>query len=364
MLLYYSYFLCLVFFSYVYSFEYKKKYSYIGTALLFFISIYIAGFRDVNIVDTDFFVYKNNYYGLNNATMDIGYDWLQSLFRYFNLEFNIFLIFFIAIALLTKIIAFRIISKYWILLFIFYLLGLVLTKEMATLRMSLAFSFVIYSVHFIIEKKFIKYIIILLLGSLFHKSTILLIPFYFINRLNLNIMKVTLFLIVAIIIDKSGFIENIIKSILDIKAVGGTYIWIKLKTFSNYEDGTTVGLLIPVVIKKITIVIIGLYTLNKYKSTNEFKNINIFFNYMFVGIFILFLFGDSILWAAGSRISTYFSVFELVVLAYFVLSFKNNLNKFIAFGFSILYVGSKFIMQILKYQDLYIPYHTILSKWI
>jgi transmembrane protein EpsG len=363
MVIYYIYFILLIFFSYIYIFEYKLKYNLYGVALLFVFSVYLASLRDINIPYTDFFVYKQNYYGLNDNTMSIGYSYLQHFFRYMGLDFNIFLFFFISISLLIKLIAFKNISNYWILIFYFYLLGLFLAKEMATLRMALAFGIFIYSIKFVIEKNFFKYFITNLIAFLFHKSAIFLIPFYFLGYIRLNFIKTILLLIMALVIDNNKIIENIVNSIINNNFFAGSYIWIKLQTFSNYNDGTTVGLILTVIIKKILILLIGLYTKEKYKNVAD-KKINIFFNYMFIGIFLLFLLGNSIIWAAAMRFSVYFSIFELIILVYFIFSFKNKINRLLVFLLSILYVGSKFIVQIIKYYNLYIPYHSILNSWM
>ena len=58
--------------------------------------------------------------------------------------------------------------------------------SMTALRQGLAFAIVFYSTRFIFEKKFIKFIIGIVIASFAHKSALFLVPLYYVQFINLN----------------------------------------------------------------------------------------------------------------------------------------------------------------------------------
>lgn len=57
------------------------------------------------------------------------------------------------------------------------------------IRQFIAISLVLYGYKFVVEKKFFKYIFIILISSLFHKISILFIPMYYLYGIKLNSKK-------------------------------------------------------------------------------------------------------------------------------------------------------------------------------
>ncbi len=75
-------------------------------------------------------------------------------------------------------------------------------KGMDAVRQFITIMMFFYSTKFIVEKNIFKYLIVIIIGSLFHKSILFMIPVYFINKLNLNILKFLILFILSIIFSK------------------------------------------------------------------------------------------------------------------------------------------------------------------
>ena len=68
--------------------------------------------------------------------------------------------------------------------FFFYFTTLYFFLSLNVLRQTLAFSIFVYSIKYIVNKQFIKYIVVILLASTIHKSAFILIPLYFVLNID------------------------------------------------------------------------------------------------------------------------------------------------------------------------------------
>lgn len=133
----------------------------------------------VNQLDVDYFEFI--------PESEIGFQ----ILKYFILNFthNYFWLFLISsiIVIYCYLIFIKKYSKdYFLSVFIFITFGLY-TFYFNGLRQGLAMAISILAMPYLVEKKFIKYFIIIFLASLFHKTALLFILFYFIVNLNLKL---------------------------------------------------------------------------------------------------------------------------------------------------------------------------------
>lgn len=68
------------------------------------------------------------------------------------------------------------------------------------LRQAIAFALTFYSVTYIINKNFVKYIITIIFASLFHMSALVFLPAYFLNNFKITKFKIILLIVIYIII--------------------------------------------------------------------------------------------------------------------------------------------------------------------
>lgn len=70
----------------------------------------------------------------------------------------------------------------------------------AGLRQGIAIAIIFYSYKYIIENKTFKYLICIILATLFHSSAIVFLPVYFIRKIKINKAKIVSFVVLAVII--------------------------------------------------------------------------------------------------------------------------------------------------------------------
>ena len=175
-----------VFFAFLESSSRSRWYLFISFLIIFaFLALrydfgndylsYYEYFSDVHKIPIsdllNFQAYKS--YGLN----ELGYAWLNRLFPSFYLLVAV-------LALLSCYVYYNSISFYvskdliWFSVFIFLFNPALLLFQSSSIRQTIAICFFLYSVRFLIERSFWKYCLLFLMGSLFHRSTIILLPIY------------------------------------------------------------------------------------------------------------------------------------------------------------------------------------------
>lgn len=168
--------------------------------------IFLAGLRSYNIgADTSTYLKALEHY--KNLPFDQilkaeiiwpfdfewGYFMLTKLAAAFSLSKTNFLF---LIALIIYIPLFMFICKYsensYISILIYFGLGL-FSYSLGIFRQMIAISITFYSIEYIKKNNFVKFIITIFIASLFHRTAFIMIPFYFISKLNLRNIYVIAF---------------------------------------------------------------------------------------------------------------------------------------------------------------------------
>lgn len=170
----------------VLGFALEKKNRKLYACIVFAILTVIVGLRHYTIgVDTP------NYVGIFNTISSVGVSqfmdsWLEIGFLYFNIFISKFTdsytIFLLIIAIITNFSICKFIEKYshnMTMSFLLIILTRMLFNEMNIMRQCLSVALFLISFDFIKKRNFIKFLIIISISSLIHKSSILLIPIYF-----------------------------------------------------------------------------------------------------------------------------------------------------------------------------------------
>lgn len=148
---------------------------------------FVAGVRWK--VGVDHLAYLKNYLSIQNFghslfKKEIGFEYFTRLFADFGIHYTIYFgtlaflqIFFIYMAFRDQRFLYPFIG-------IIIVFGSYYLEWMNGVRQMVVACIFIFSIKYIIEKKLVKYILIILLASLFHQSALLLLPVYFIPRRN------------------------------------------------------------------------------------------------------------------------------------------------------------------------------------
>lgn len=312
-----SCFFCLIYVSFV------KELDLLLSSTLVIILFIIAGFR--HEVGTDFktYVYFINLIKEGRDTyMEPGFELMTKLLMGSGFEYQS--VFFVS-SLITLTFFFLFIIKhsklYTLSVIIFFLFPIFYLASFNGVRQFIAVSIFLYSIRFILDEKLFHYCLLILVGALFHKTILLMLPLYFClnRRLDVKITILTLILYVSFItflpfIGRTlGFPD---KYFTDVLATEG----------NNYK-----ALVFPFIF------IIYCFFESKYKDKCNDKNIT--YNMLFIGSLISITpIISSLPSAPVIRMSSYFTPMVIIFLSNFSLVFS-KLGIRVMYYFSVILVS-------------------------
>lgn len=185
---------------------------YFGILMLFIFSFLRYDFGN------DYMNYLEGYNAIKlNINTHIGKSYLYRLLNVYSPSFN-FLIF--LTTLFYFIVIFKLIfsnvkkNRYWMSVLILLLNPYLFLIHLSAIRQTIAILFFIISVKYIYERKIIKYIFCLVIAAGFHKSSLLLIPFYFFLNTKKISKKEYVFIFLSIIFIFTNYFQILLNIIL------------------------------------------------------------------------------------------------------------------------------------------------------
>lgn len=170
----------------------------------------------------DYMSYLENFELIKNT--DINPFGTQTLFYFLNTISPTFFIFILITSVLTIYPVYFIIKNnmgpeyYAFAVFIFVINPYIFLMNLSAMRQALATMCFIIAVQFSVKKKIIPYVLMIIIASLFHKSAIVLLPFYFwINEKrvkNWHIVTIVVSILVLLLMPENLY--NIIIEVLEI----------------------------------------------------------------------------------------------------------------------------------------------------
>lgn len=263
-----------------------------------------------------------------------GFGFITKLFASLDIHFTIYFAFWAFLQLFFIYYALK--DERYLLPFI----GLVLIMGphylnwMNGIRQTLAACIFVYSVQFLKNKQFTRYLIIIVIASLIHKTAILLLIFYFIPQKDYfkNRFITIILLILSVLLGRISVWMNFIDSYVAIFNFIGYDEYIqRLDIIIENERNLAFG---PrrIISTSITLLII----LHSKKLKAYFKNTNflLFYNFSIVGeiYFNFFASANHIF----RRPATYFTIFTIITTSYLLYYLKKLSIKSISFKFFII----------------------------
>lgn len=305
--------LLIILYAFIFLFIIRSKF----TATLFLIITTIQltiinGLRDISIgVDTIRY-YKRFIEIVNNKHFillekESGYNFFQLIIVYFTDNFNIWLLvtssfMFISLA----IIVYKYSKRYFISYLLYLSLGFYFFSFNG-LRQSIAIILVLLTYKYILNKNFIKFLLIMVLAISIHTSAIIFLPMYFIAHIKWNKLYVSILGGLLVIF---YFFRIQIGELLTIIYYDDAS-WV----FEKYNVTTEIG---GLAIMILLIIIIGfiIYSPNKFPSLEN----TVLSNIMIISLFIQLLSSFSYLF---TRLNMYFLVFIILYIPFLL----DNLGK-------------------------------------
>lgn len=229
-----------------------------------------------------------------------------------------------------------------------YVSAFYVSLEMGAIRFSVGTGFVLYNIYNIENKRFKPFILIALLGSIFHLSVLLTIPLYYL-RWKVSLKKALLLLcsiaIVIGLIDFESFFDFLFETYFP-EAI----ILVKFSTYFHEPAYIT-----PVLIKRILFLLTICFFYKQLKEKQKWFN-TLFLMYT-LSVIVFFMFRQNHI--AASRLSFLFATVEPVLFSSFILLTSNSKVKLLLISFISLYSYVNIVTMLNSQTDqynLYLPY--------
>lgn len=344
----------------------RKLLLYISGTLIFLVLWALASFKWKT--GTDWNSYYDTFFYFSEAhtiNFEPGYIKFMGSIKEYTSSYTIYLTIFSFLCISFKFSYFFKFHKesFFTLILLFYCYYF---ADIFAVRQNLAISLTLFSTIFIIKRKPVFFLLLVSLATTIHSSSILYFLAYFIYWTKIKDRTFYYFVVISIFFGLGGgglLIMNLLFKSLGIEGVMGD----KIANYLN-EDSEIVNTTIDPVflyllgsIKRL--VFIPIFIFLKNKTNGKFINIQGYFNLYMTGNIIYFLFAKDL--AVFVRASVPFLFFEIILLSYLLLHFKQAKKKLvIVFFLIVLFSWSRFNALVNSYYDLYVPYNSIFDKKI
>lgn len=305
-----------------------ELFNYITLCLLLIVSVFRF---DVG------YDYPSYYYTiLHEDYVDINrYDFFSAFFAEISIYFKSPWLFFFLFASITYFLIFYSCYKYSVNpIFSFFIYFCVYYFDsLGIIRQALAVSIILYGFDYIRKRLFLRYLLFVIIASLFHKTAIISLFFYFIYKMNLKLMLVLSLLLLLML--------NYIYYFLFENDIMKFYF----TAYDNFSGGDKV---------KIFNIIVYFLLLFISKCNHTYKKAEGLFSLVFLGLVLPFTFGGHL----GGRVSAYFLIFNIILIP--VVLIKSNIYLKLTFImlFVVYYIVFLYISQY-SGRSGFIPYQFI-----
>lgn len=311
--------------------DYIKQYRLPLYCLLGFILILVAGLREVGIdPDSENYEYTYQHYYQAKAIdmVEPTFLLISYLLNFITSNVHILFLFYATIGITTKFYAFKKLTKFYfvpVLVFISYYFML---HDMTQIRAGIVSALLLVATYYITINQKKKALILILVGSLFHYSSLTLLPIIFLRNKDFN-TKNTIFWALVIPLSYIIFFAGI--SVLMSTSI--PFVGEKLAMYQNSVEKGKLTVAINVFDPIHIISIILFYFIFFYRKTIAIfsNNINIILKIAALGLF--FHTSLAFLPVLGLRVSQLYGIVNIILYTQIIYVFK---QKWIGITFSIL----------------------------
>lgn len=301
---------------------------------------YTSFYQKVEAID-QVFNGNNSNFKYPDIAFEIGYKYLNSIFKYFTSNELIFLY---AINIFSILIVCRFIKKYsysFFLVFGAYYALIYPSFQLGILRQAIANVFFLYAVDCLVNRKYLYYFVIILIALLFHATAIilLLLPFFANRTLNVKLV------IGIFVIGNLLYFFHIDVVIIILK---GILLFSDLSISNSiiyYLDDGINNNFLGIGFWDRTLQFICLYFIYKSLSKKQALDVttNLFFNIaLFALLLQLYSFNYPVF---TNRLRFYFYLFLFLLIDKYLVVTRSNSNKFIMLFYSVIYCSLMFMIS-------------------
>lgn len=342
--------------------EISELYNKLVAGILNFVLIILAGFRFET--GHDYYNYINIFKKMGSIEQYVKTDgpnqveWCYALINYVvkKLGLGPSSLFFI-ISLMTILIFSYAIRKYtsyyYTSMAMFYFL-LFYENSMGHIRAGMAMGIILCSVQYIEEQRFLRFFVLVMLAAAFHSTAFVVLPIYFVRKLNLSKIVMAGSLATAFILGNINVIDRLVGllSSLSFKALIITKIM-------NYSSNEAISSIIKTALMRISILV--LFVMLEPKISHRLKCCKTLMYMYFSGVFLLLLLANSPndFTTRGTRALIFV---QILILPAFLHYIKNIYLRLISHNFIILYGAALFWSYMNSFEKAFVPYRNIFMK--
>ncbi|MBS6507610.1 MAG: EpsG family protein [Paraclostridium bifermentans] len=333
-------------------------------ALLCFILIIFAGTRFETGSDwPDYTSTFNNDVGtlkqllngtvsLSESRMESGYIVVNSIVKSLGGSINeVFLI----MAAITIPIIFKSCKRYTPYCFVAILLYLRYAYPQTNfmfVRQGLSIAVFLYSIRYIHEKNFLKYFICITICVLFHKSTLVLYPVYFIVNREYKTSILVILMGLSVILGFTRWINFITLFTPDVID----------KSINSYLSAGMSAGISPAMIEKILVILVAL--IFRKKLSEKFKYFNIFLNLYVISFMSYYSLIES--YVLQQRMVIIFNISGIILISYFIYLGNKKIIKSLICAVIAVMVSVFFIKSVSLFNEDsdYVPYKSYIPMYI
>ncbi|TJX13963.1 EpsG family protein [Tissierella creatinini] len=197
--------------------------------------------------------------------------------------------------------------------------------SMTGLRQTIALSILLLSIDYIIGRKLSRFIILVFLGSLFHKSAIFFLPAYFLKTKKISFKKIILYIIsTPLVFLLRPLMINIVQ-----KFIYEGY----LVDYNQLAGGWTTLFIYSLILAVATIL--------KPQMEKTDDNFPLFFSMMYMGMLIQMFVP---LQANIFRVSMYYNIASIILIPGILKTQKDKISKLVSYVIFFILMGVQYYM--------------------
>lgn len=291
--------------------------------LFFFILILFGGLRYEVGADWDSYFKISNSIDSENileSGVEPLFSFLCLIVKECGLNYSSFVFFAFTLATSLKFYSiFKYSTNFFASILIYFPIQL-MSYDMNGIRQGLAMAILLCSIKYLLNRSFLKFLIVCIIAIGFHSSAVVFIPFYFVSNTRFNRKLIHIVLLMSIVV---GFIfQSVILNYI-LPQLGGVESVLAEKALGYSESeafGTGLSLGFST-IHRLIIFYLFYYFYDEIKLNDNFKNLLL--NAYLFSLIIYFLF--SAIEIIGARGSLYYRTMDIFMIASF-LSIKKDFS--------------------------------------
>lgn len=333
-------FLLLLFFAFLEISNISVRKLKILRIVIAFVFVFVAGLRYETGVDwlayQSYFdeiipldeAFNFNSFGNIFLTLDVGYSLLNSIIKMFggNIQIVFFIVSLISTLLLIKNLKYY--SNHVLTSLLIYYPFFFFVFDMSGLRQGLAIQIVLFSIKYITERKFYKFLFYILLATSIHWTAIILLPLYIFANKRISLRYTIFILLVSVVVFtfKIKWMGAILGDLVG-QLNAFTMLSDKVTAYTtnevfSQERGWDMFSVYNFV--RITLILFILHIF-KDKISDSIPSFTIFYNFILFELICMFCLFE--FFEISERLRFYFTIAEVILLSNIIFVFRNHIIR-------------------------------------